>query len=74
MYKLNEKTKKMVGITLGIPYEQYVDVNYNESSLKPKTIEFAPETDARIVGRGNPLLARNEFLTMDEVDKVLGDL
>lgn len=74
MYELKEKTKKMVGIMLGIPYEQYVNVEYNDSSLKSKTIEFAPETDARIIGRGNPLLSRNEFLTIDEVDKVLGEL
>ena len=32
---------------------------------------FLPEDDDRIIGRGNPLLARNEFLTMDEVDKEL---
>ncbi len=74
MYELKEKTKRMIEVMLGIPYEKYVDVDYNDSLVKPETIEFLPETDARIIGRGNPLLARNEFLTMDEVDKVLGEL
>ena len=76
MYELKEKTKKMAAFTVGINYEQFIDFDYSDelayiNQSNTKKCDFLPEDDERIIGRGNPLLARNEFLTMDEVNKEL---
>lgn len=76
MYTLKEKTKEMVSFTMGIEMEKYIDLDFDDEILYINRLDwakcdFSAEEDDRIIGRGNPLLARNEFLTMDEVDKEL---
>lgn len=74
MYELNSKTKEMAKYMLGVSYEEFVDVEYDEldsSNYKPSYISG---DDERIIGRGNPLLAREEFLVMDEVDAFLTEV
>lgn len=76
MYTLKEKTKEMASFTIGIEMEKFVDLDFDDEIVyinrySQNKCTFLPEDDNRIIGRGNPLLARNEFLTMDEVNKEL---
>ena len=76
MYDLKDKTKEMASYILGMKYNQFIDMDYDEESeyldnTSEKKPVFAVEEDERIIGRGSPFLARGEFLTMDEVDKEL---
>jgi len=76
MYKLKEKTKEMAAFTLGTRVEEFIDFDFDEeiqyiNNRSESKCVFVPEEDDRIFGRGNPLLARGEFLTMEEVDKEL---
>lgn len=76
MYTLKEKTKEMASFTIGMDMEKFVDLDFDDEIVYinrygQTKCAFLPEDDDRIIGRGNPLLARNEFLTMDEVDKEL---
>lgn len=76
MYSINEKTKKMASFVIGIDSDTFKDFDHDEemdflNHAGGKGCKFLPNTDNRIVGRGNPLLARNEFLSMDEVNHEL---
>lgn len=76
MYNLKEKTKELASFTIGINCDSFADFDYDEeinylNQFGKRKCIFLPEEDDRIIGRGNPLLARDEFLTMDEVDKEL---
>lgn len=76
MYKLKDKTKEMASFTIGINSEEFLNFDYDDEinfleQFHNKKCAFLAEEDNRIIGRGNPLLARNEFLTMDEVDREL---
>lgn len=74
MYALKEKTKEIASFTLGMKSEDFIELDFDEEMEyvnNQKKCSFLPENDERIIGRGNPLLARNEFLTMDEVNKEL---
>ena len=74
MYTLKDKTKEMASFTIGIKSEIFLDLDFDDeieyvNRFTQNRCGFIPEEDDRIIGRGNPLLARNEFLTMDEVNK-----
>lgn len=76
MYTLKEKTKEMASFTIGVKSEDFADFDFDDeieyiNRFSKNRCAFVPEEDDRIVGRGNPLLARSEFLTMDEVDREL---
>lgn len=76
MYMLKERTIEMASFTIGVKAEEFVNLDFEEEILyvnrfTQEKCAFRPEEDERITGRGNPLLARNEFLTMDEVNKAL---
>jgi len=72
MYELKERTKKMIGKISGISYDELINMDYDAyKTTIDKDCKFTLENDERIIGRGNPLLSRGEFLTMDEVDEYL---
>ena len=76
MYKLNGKTKEMASLTLGMDFESFINLDYDEemayiNRFNGKRCTFVPETSRRFVECDNPLLARCEYLTMDEVNKGL---
>ena len=75
MYSINEKTKEMASFVIGIDSDTFKEFDYNDEmnflNQAGKKCSFLPNADHRIVGRGNPLLARDEFLSMDEVNKGL---
>ena len=76
MYNIKEKSIEMSSFVIGIDSDTFKNLDYDDeidflNSSRKKKCGFVPNTDDRIVGRGNPLLARNEFLLMDDVDKEL---
>ena len=70
MYSINEKTKEMASFVTFKEFDYDDEINFLNQAGK-RGCSFLPNTDNRIVGRGNPLLARDEFLSMDEVNKGL---
>ena len=76
MYDLKDKTKEMATFTVGIEMNKFLEFDYDEELMyvnhkNGANCIFLPEEDDRIIGRGNPFLARNEFLTMEEENKEL---
>lgn len=75
MYLLKEKTKKMSSFVLGMNSDVFKNFDYDDEinflRSKGKGCVFLPNDDDRIIGRSNPLLARDEFLFMDDVNKEL---
>lgn len=75
MYILKEKTKDMASFVIGMDSDTFKNFDYDDEinflRSKGKDCGFLPNDDDRIVGRGNPLLARDEFLSMDDVNKEL---
>jgi len=74
---LSEETKKVLEANLGLPYEQLcgLDVQDEIAFVKERTGR-SPKFihDSRHIGRGNPLLARGKFTTMDEINKKIDAL
>lgn len=76
MYNIKEKTKEMASFVIGISSDTFKEFDHDDemsflNQAGRNGCSFLPNTDDRIVGRGNPLLARNEFLSMEEVNKEL---
>lgn len=76
MYKLKEKTKEMASFVIGIDSDTFKNFDYDDeikflNRSNKKRCGFLSNDDDRIVGRGNPLLARDEFLLMEDVNKEL---
>lgn len=76
MYNIKEKTKEMASFVIGINSDTFKEFDHDEeinflNQAGRNECVFLPNTDNRIVGRGNPLLARDEFLSIDEVNKEL---
>ncbi len=76
MYDLKDKTKEMASFVMGINSDTFKELDHDDeinflNQTGRKRCDFLPNTDQRVVGRGNPLLARGEFLSMDEVNKGL---
>lgn len=74
MYTLKDRTKELASEVLGIAYDDFIDMDCPDEfkyiqKITEQRLTFVAEEDMRIIGRGNLLLAREEFLTMDEVDK-----
>lgn len=72
MYTLKKKTKEIASTILGINSEIFIDSDYDEEINflnNNRKCSFMPEKDERVIDRVNPLLARDEFLTMDEVNR-----
>lgn len=74
MYMLKEKTKKMSSFVLGMNNDVFKNFDYDDEIIflrsKGRDCVFLPDDD-RMVDISNPLLARGEFLFMDDVNKEL---
>ena len=79
MRTLELKTRNNLEFLLGIglselePFDVNEEISYIEKRMSSK-IQFSRKKDTRKIGRGNPLLARKRFRTMDEVNKRLDKL
>lgn len=76
MYELKEKTKEMASFVIGFNSDVFKNLDYDEEidfleRSSGKKCDFLQNKDDRISGRGNPLLARGKFLSMDTVNKEL---
>lgn len=76
MYELKEKTKEMASFVIGTDSDTFKNFDYDDeirflNRPERKECSFSPNTDTRVIGRGNPRLARNEFLLMEDVNKAL---
>lgn len=70
--KLKQKTIDNISKNVGLPYEQIVNITpEKEKEIIGDKIRFSKEVDYRKLGRGNPLLSRRRFLTIEEVESRL---
>ena len=67
--KMKETLEKDIGLPLSKIYEMDVDeeIAYVEEKTGKK-LKFQKRINPRIVGRGNPLLARNKIVTIEEIN------
>jgi len=71
MAVISDETKKVLETNIGLPYEQLCDLDLHEeiSFVKAKTgkiLKFVH--NPKRIGRGNVLLARGKFTTMEEIN------
>jgi hypothetical protein len=74
---ISEKTKKVLENSLGLPYEQLCGLDLHEEIAFVKEKTGTPPQfmhDPRKIGRGNPLLARGKFSTIEEINKKIDTL
>jgi hypothetical protein len=79
MYTLKSITKHNIETCVSLSFSELVDMDYDDeiNLLKPVNrgeITFPAKRDFRKIGRGNPLLARRRFRTMEEVDRRLSEI
>ena len=75
MYKLSEKTKKLLSKNIGIPYEKLITMDNDEITAyieqkNGKKMTFS-KPDARFAGSGDDsvLIDKGRYRTMEDVDK-----
>jgi hypothetical protein len=71
MAMISEETKKVLEKNLGLPYEQLCGMDIHEEIAFITAKTGSPPSfihDPRKIGRGNPLLARGKFTTMEEIN------
>ena len=74
MFRLSDDARKTLernfGMSLGelAKADEAEQTRIVESKIK-KPLVFPDELDPRKIGRGNPLLAKKRYKTMDEVNK-----
>ena len=73
MYALKASTKSNIEKCLAMSFNDIINMNSDDedSILKP---DIPINRDARKIGRGNPLLARMRFRTMEEVDAKITEM
>ncbi len=76
---LNAETKASLERILGRPLEDISAMNFDEEvrfveQKTKKPLIFSKKADARMSGRGNPLLVRRRIVTMQDVDKKMSEL
>lgn len=74
MYKINERTKRCLEATVGMPYDDIVKLDFEDemnyvNKKTGKKLRFSGKQHSDRMGRGNPLIATGRIRTMEEVDK-----
>ena len=73
--KLSEMTCMNISKSVGRPYDTIVELSpEEEKKLIGGNVKFSKKRNTRKIGRGNPLLARRRFRTLEEVEKRLKDI
>lgn len=76
---LNSRVKNILENALGKSILELSQMDMDEErdfilSQTGKIPIFSKEADSRIVGRGNPLIARRRLCTMEDIDKRIMEL
>lgn len=79
MIKISENAKKVLENTIGMPINQVCELNvYDENAyikaITGRELYFSKTFNPKIIGRGNPLLARKKFTTIEEINKKIDAL
>jgi len=77
MAMISDETKKVLETSLGLPYEQLCGLDLHEeiSFVKAKTGKSPKFVhNPKKIGRGNVLLARGKFTTMEEINSKIDAL
>lgn len=73
--KLSAATQKNISDCVGRSYDSIVTLSpEEEKTLIGKSVKFSTKRKRRIVGRGNPLLSRRRFRTLEEVEDKLKEI
>lgn len=73
------RTLKVVESITGLTFDEInsLDFESERELVKRKTnkiLHFSKQTDSRIFGRGNPLLAKKRITTIEDLDDKLEDI
>jgi len=79
MYTLGAITKRNIETFVSLPFSKLIaldpdDEHFLLESVYGERISFSTKRDYRKIGRGNPLLARKRFKTIEEVNKRLTEI
>ncbi len=76
---LNDKAKKALENSIGINLSKLIRMDEEEerefiySKVGHRPV-FSKKPDARMMGRGNPLIARRRICTMEDIDRRITEL
>lgn len=76
---LNEKTRKLLELTIGKSISELTVMTFDEevdyaTKKFGRVPIFSKKADKRMIGRGNPLIARKRICTMADIDKRIMEL
>lgn len=76
---LNEKTRQLLEKTIGKSISELKVMTFDEevayaTKKYGRAPVFSKKVDKRMIGRGNPLIARKRICTMDDIDKRIMEL
>ena len=76
---LNDETKRILENSIGKSISELSKMDMDEerafiASKIGKNPIFSKQSDSRMCGRGNPLIARRRFCTMEDIDKRIMEL
>ena len=79
MYVLSQQAKDLIKKKTGKSIAELSEMTIEDESnlvrqLNGKSLIFSEKYDIRRIGRGNPLLARRRFRTMEYVDNRIEEL
>ncbi|MCM1226182.1 MAG: hypothetical protein NC320_01995 [Clostridium sp.] len=73
--KLNSMTQKNISICVGKPFNNITTLSPDEEEkLIGNNVNFSKKRNPRRIGRGNPLLSRRNFRTLEEVENKLKEI
>ena len=70
MYMLKSETQQNIEACVAMPFSTIIAMDSSAERRNIK-LKFPAKRDLRKIGRGNPMLARRRFKTMEDVDKGL---
>ena len=74
MFELNQQSKANIKAVTGLNIEQIMSMSCAEQTAwiekrANKKIKFSKASKSIIAGRGNPLLAKHRYKTLDDLNK-----
>lgn len=71
MFELSPETKENISACVGMSYEELHNWDYESEQPNNRKVIFSKNIDLRKQVRGNPLLVKGRYRTIEDVDRKL---
>ena len=74
IHTLKPETRRNIERCVSLEFSEIVDNGHDTARRLGKKVVYSLKRDSRKSGRGNPLLARKRFRTIEDVNKKLAEI